>query len=298
MKIQLQAALLMLLAYFCHGQEMAIKKEYVDYLKNHVSWEVVDYEENIFRGWTMSEVKQLFGLKKEDLPKDLPQQEEVSASLPSEIIWKDVCDHGVKNQANCGSCWAFGAVGMLASRCCLHSEDEGWLSPQELVSCDKRSNGCNGGSPYYALLYMVQEGGLVHDECFPYKAEKVICTKKCVNEKEWASDHVCKCHGITECKNVPRMKACLTTGPITGGFAVCESFLSYKSGIYQCDCTEYLGLHAILIQGYSETPECHWIVRNSWGPNWGEHGYFKIACKTCQINGELGGSNVMCNKVT
>jgi C1A family cysteine protease len=277
---------------------MVTSKEYTEYLKAHVQWEVTDYEENIFKGWTVQEFQQILGLKPIDTPLDLPQQPDLP-NLPSKLLWADECDHGVKNQGNCGSCWAFGTVGMLASRCCLHNEDQGWLSPQELVSCDKKNNGCNGGSPYYALLYIIEEEGLVHDECFPYKANKVHCPKKCEDGKNWDDNHVCKCHGITECKNTLKMKGCLTTGPIAAGFGVCQSFLNYKSGIYTCDCqASYLGYHAILIQGYSDEPKCHWIVRNSWGENWGDHGYFKIECKTCGIDGELGGANMMCNKVT
>ena len=94
------------------------------------------------------------------------------------------------------------------------------------------------------------------------------------------------------------MKSCLQTGPISVGFGVCKSFIEYKSGVYECDCQgQYEGYHAVLLQGFSETPQCYWIVRNSWGTVWGEHGYFKIACTSCGIDGQLGGSNVMCDKV-
>jgi len=291
--------LLGLLVIACSCREMAVTKEYVAYLKATVSWEVEEYEDNIFRGWTMEEAKTLFGLKPLDQPSGLPQQPEPTVPLPSEFSWKaDACDHKPQNQANCGSCWAFAAVGMLSSRCCLHTEDKGWLSPQELVSCDRRDNGCNGGSPRYAAEYAIEMGGIVPDACFTYKAKAVPCPRTCEDKKNWENSHACRCHGITECKGVKSMKGCLQTGPISVGFGVCESFLNYKSGIYACDCQgQYKGYHAVLLQGYSDTPKCHWIIRNSWGETWGEKGYFKIECDSCGIDGRLSGANIMCNKV-
>ncbi len=277
--------------------EPIVTKEYTEYLKQAVSWEVVDYEDNIFRGWTTEEARTLLGLSLDSLPQDLPQHV-ASDNLPASLSWKSVCDHGPQNQANCGSCWAFGTVGMISSRCCLHSEDHGWLSPQELVSCDNLNYGCNGGSPHNALIYVVEAGGLVPESCFPYKAVKTHCPTACADGKDWEDSHQCSCHGITECKGVKNMRSCLQTGPITVGYGVCKSFFDYKSGIYACDCKgQYEGYHAVLLQGYADTPKCHWIVRNSWGPAWGDHGYFKIECTSCGIDGELSGANVMCNKV-
>lgn len=280
----------------CLCSELAVTKEYTEYLKKTASWEVMNYEENIFRGWTTDEVQGLLGLKPELMETNLPEHIP-TGPIPSSLNWKSTCDHGPQNQANCGSCWAFGTVGMLSSRCCLHTEDKGWLSPQELVSCDRRNNGCNGGSPHLALLYFMENKGAVPDPCFPYKAAKTPCPNKCVDGSPFKEQHVCECHGITECKTIMSMKSCLQTGPITVGFAVCQSFLTYKSGIYKCDCDKYLGYHAVLLMGYSDHPECHWIIRNSWGASWGEQGYFKMACNTCKVDGHLGGANVMCNKV-
>lgn len=281
----------------CTCRELIASKEYTEYLKKTVSWEVEEYENNIFRGWSVEEFRAFLGLKPATLETGLPVHVPAE-NLPSSVSWKATpCDHGPQNQGNCGSCWAFGSAGMLASRCCLHTEDNGWLSPQELVSCDRMNNGCNGGSPHTALTYIASVGGLVPESCFPYKANKVHCPPKCADGSSFEEAHVCQCHGITECKNVKSMKSCLQTGPIVVGFGVCKSFITYKSGIYKCDCEQYEGYHAVLLQGYADTPECHWVVRNSWGAAWGDGGYFQIACSTCGMDGALGGANVMCNKV-
>jgi len=279
---------------FCN--EMVVTKEYTDYLKRHVDWEVVDYEDNIFRGWTIDEVKAL-------LIQDLPQFDEslpsveADTALPSELVWGANCIHGVRNQGQCGSCWAFATTDMLADRCCLHSgKDHGFLAPQELVSCDTQNGGCKGGWPYKALQYVQKVGGLVHEACFPYQAKGVPCPNKCADGKDWKGSHVCKCHKISHCIGVEQMKSCLKSGPISVAFKVSRSFMAYKSGVYKCD-TSMVGLHAVVATGYGDKPECHWILRNSWGTSWGMSGYAHMACQTCGVHGEYKDGNVMCDKV-
>ncbi len=276
-------------AVFC--DELITTKEYVDYLKKTVSWEVQEYEDNIFRGWTVDEVKQMLGLNFHESDESFPEVEHVPT--PSNINWAGAdCDHGPKDQGHCGSCWAFAATGMLSTRCCLHSADKGWLSPQELVSCDRGDSGCNGGSLSAPINYFSSHGGLVPDACFPYKAQNLPCPSKCADGKDFKSAHVCKCANPMSCSGTNGIKACLKDGPVTIGFYVCQSFMNYKSGIYKCDCTSYLGGHAVLVMGHSDTPECHFHVRNSWGTAWGQAGYFDIACTTCRL---MGGS--VCGKV-
>ena len=275
---------------FC--SELLVTKEYVEQLKRTVSWEVEEYENNIFRDWTEDEVKSLLGLKSLETEESFPEVD-TSAPTPAQISWKNAnCDHGPKDQGHCGSCWAFAATGMLSDRCCLGGKDHGWLSPQELVSCDKGDSGCNGGYLDKPLNYISSVGGLVPDACFPYKAQNLPCPTKCADGKDWKSSHVCKCQGAQHCAGTAGIKSCLSGGPVTIGFMVCKSFMNYKSGIYKCDCTSFLGGHAVLVMGHSDSPECHFTVKNSWGTSWGNGGYFQIACTTCQLQ---GGS--VCSKV-
>ncbi len=267
------------------SEKMVVTKEYTDYLKKHVTWEVQEYEDNIFRGWTLDEAKNFLGLT--DMNVDMegaPQAEQVT--LPGAVNWAGAnCDHGVKNQGACGSCWAFAAAGMISDRCCIQSRDMGWLSPQELVSCDKRSYGCYGGSLTSPLTYMQQNGGLVPEACFPYNGQNSACPTKCASGAAWASSHVCKCNKVVNCYGTLGIKNCLMKGPVSVAFAVCQSFMSYKSGIYNCDCTSYIGGHATVAMGYSDTPSCNFYVKNSWGKYWGINGYFNMACGTCSLTG-------------
>ena len=278
--------------------ELLITKEYNEYLKSHVSWEVVDYEDSVFRGWTREEGLRLLGTVPLPTETSLPLFE-VTTPSPSALNWAGAdCIHAVRDQGGCGSCWAFGLAGMISDRCCLGGHDNGWLSPQELVSCDKGSYGCGGGWPYIALQYVVSAGGLVPDACFPYKAQNAPCPTKCVDGKDWQESHVCACKGPKKCLGVEVMKGCLKTGPIEVTFGVCSSFFQYKNGIYKCDCgTNYAGLHAVTAVGYDDKPECHWIVRNSWGTAWGDKGFFKMACESCGMNGAWDNGNISCDTV-
>jgi len=279
---------------FC--EEMAVTKEYTDYLKRHVDWQVVDYEENIFRGWTIDEIKRLLI---QEIPEydEPPPTIEADNALPSELVWGANCIRAVRDEGSCGSGWAVATADMLADRCCLDSgKDYGFLSVQELISCDHKSYGCQGGSPLWALEYIVRVGGLVPESCFPYKAQNLPCPNKCVNGTPLENARVCPCKGSKQCIGVENMKTCLKSGPITVGFYVPRSFLSYQSGIYKCDGSS-LGLHVAVAIGYSDDPECHWIMRNSWGTRWGMQGYVHMACQTCGSHGTYPNGNFMCEKV-
>lgn len=277
-----------------------MSREYTDYLKKHVSWEVVDYEDNIFRGWTVEEAKSLLIQDLPEYDESLPAFEGDGTPSPSTLIWSGSCIHEVRDQKSCGSCWAFATAGMLSDRCCIDSKkDHGWLSPQELVDCDtKKDQGCGGGWPEWALEYVVEVKGLVHEGCFPYVARRVGCKKTCADGKDWVTSHVCNCHGPKQCTGVENMKKCLDHGPMSVAFEVPNSFFSYKDGIYKCN-GRAVGLHAVVAEGYgtSDKGECFWIVRNSWGTGWGMKGRFHIACTTCGIHGTYARGNVVCEKV-
>jgi len=277
--------------------EMLVTKEYTDYLKKHVSWKVQEYEDNVFRGWTVEEASMFLGATLPDTVEYIPALE-AKENLPSAVNWAGAnCDHGVRNQGQCGSCWAFATTGMLSDRCCLQGHDHGWLAPQDLVSCDKKSHGCNGGWCTWALDYVMSVKGMVLEACYPYKAQTLSCPSKCADGS--AQVRYCNCvGGYKIVASVAAIKTGLATGPVTLAFEVCRSFMSYSSGIYKCDCgSSILGLHAVLGVGYSDSPAAHYHVRNSWGTSWGLAGYFDIDPSSCGISGKYPNGNVLCEKV-
>lgn len=127
---------------FCLEPEYIVTKAYTDYLKKHVSWEVVSYEDNIFRGFTLEEAQMFLGNKPPVDSEPLPQQEPLP-NLPESLDWRDInaaCIHEVRNQGNCGSCWSFATSGMLADRCCLMSSDHGLLAYPSGLRCVARKS--------------------------------------------------------------------------------------------------------------------------------------------------------------
>lgn len=280
------------LVAFAIGEELLVTQAYTDYLKNHVTWEVVDYEDNIFRGWTIEEFQEL--LIPLDMEEDVPSLPElVSDDLAlGDIDWIKMggeCVHDVGDQGRCGSCWAFAVASMAADRCCLQTKkNHGWLSPQELVSCDRHSDGCNGGIRDYAIDYVVSNG-LVPETCYRYLAKNTNCPSRCDDGSDWKGAHVCKCKKRVNCVGVNAMYECLKSGPISTGFIVYQDFQSYKSGVYHWDKRSgALGGHAVRCYGYSEQAnnknDPHWKCFNSWGKAWGTRGLFDIGVNECGIS--------------
>ena len=267
--------LIALLAVAITASEVLITPQYLNYLRSVVDWEVVEYEESIFKGWTLDEIKQLLG--DEGYPEyDNLIEAEVTNDIPSSINWAGAnCIHDIHNQGSCGSCWAFAASSVLSDKCCLGSKDYGWLSPQELVNCDKSNSGCNGGLAGTAFQY-TKKNGLVDDKCLSYKAKNGACPSKCEDGRDWKAAHVCKHKEIIDCSGLEKVKSCIKDGPIAVRLIVHSDFMSYKSGIYCYKAGGILGGHAVRCTGYSTDPKEHLICANSWGTNWGEKGYFKI----------------------
>lgn len=281
------------------ASEMLVTKEYVEYLKKHVTWEVAEYESNIFKGWTMDEAKAFLSHPDTEEIAGIPLAE-IKPNLPSTLSWANsACDHGVRNQGGCGAAWAFTIAGMLSDRCCIQGNDHGWLSAQELVSCAAQNRGCSGGYANWALDYVISAAGLVHDGCFQYKARDYPCQRSCEDGRDWQASHVCTCvGGYKFCRTVDGIKSCLYNGPVAVAFGVCRSFYNYRSGIYQCDCGgAWIGYQNALIMGYSMTPSPFFYVRNSWGSQWGNNGYFSIGLEECQIADNVVNGNLSCDRL-
>lgn len=279
----------------------------------------------IFDHATLADAKVLMGtLQNTDTSTFLPYKaQEKIVELPSDFDWRTdpraaSCPSlkEIRDQANCGSCWAFGSVEAMTDRLCIASNgtDKTHLSAQDVASCDHLGDmGCNGGVPstvysYYKLNGIV-DGGNYGDKsgCYSYQLAPCAhhstdpkykpcpdevptpaCARKCVDDgKTWAgSKHrgaggysVCQAGGNTSCPDA-MMQEIYQKGPITGMFFVHKSFLAYKSGVYKAGnfiTDPMLGGHAIKVMGWgTENGAPYWLVANSWNEDWGDHGYFKI----------------------
>ncbi|PIU20729.1 MAG: hypothetical protein COT18_00705 [Elusimicrobia bacterium CG08_land_8_20_14_0_20_59_10] len=179
-----------------------------------------------------------------------------------------------RSQGGCGSCWAFAMTGALESYMLRTRNTPGVdldLSEQVFVSCSKAGS-CKGGALYPAFL---SDKGLPAEAAYPYAAVNGSCSAAAAG---WQKDaNKIAGWGIVAGGSSSRLKASLVKyGPLPTSMLVYEDFRHYKSGIYSRVSGKYLGGHAVLLVGYNDDEE-YFMVKNSWGPDWGEDGYFRIA---------------------
>lgn len=196
-------------------------------------------------------------------------------NLPDSVDWRDKgVVTPVKNQGKCGSCWTFSATGAMEGAWALKSGSLISLSEQQLIDCVTQDQGCNGGQMNDAFEYAIQYP-ICSDKQDPYEAKDDIC-KTCNSNIQF-----------TSCKNIPPnnqlalKEAVALHGPVSVSIQADKSYFQlYTDGIITDSlCGTNLD-HGVLIVGYGEDPKTYqkyWLVKNSWGQDWGENGYVRIA---------------------
>jgi predicted secreted protein len=201
------------------------------------------------------------------------------SDLPDEFNWCD--DDGctqIKNQGQCGSCWAFATIGPLEQLINIKDAVEEDLSEQYLVSCDNDAWGCNGGD--VAFDYLIDktddggDAGVPLEEVFPYEAANVACAgpyEKAYRGNAW---------GYVGSTVEEIKRAIYDHGPLYTGVCANDAMSYYTEGIFEEGCTQ--SNHGVVLVGWNET-EGYWHMRNSWGPYWGENGYMRIGYGVSRI---------------
>lgn len=202
-------------------------------------------------------------------------------SLPYEVDWrkKNVLSK-VKNQGKCGSCWTFSTTGAIEAHLAIYRKQRLLLSEQQLVDCagDFDTHGCQGGLPSHAFEYIKYNGGIETETEYPYKAKNMKCKfDKNVETLGLVKDSL----NITSGDEESLAAALAHKGPVSIAFHVASDFRLYHKGVYtnsNCPDTAKDVNHAVLAVGYGtdENEIPYFIVKNSWGPQWGINGYFKI----------------------
>ncbi|XP_059633792.1 cysteine proteinase mucunain-like [Cornus florida] len=212
----------------------------------------------------------------------------VGESLPDSVDWREKgAVVGVKDQGQCGSCWAFSTIAAVEGINKIVTGDLMSLSEQELVDCDTSYNeGCNGGLMDYAFEFIINNGGIDTEDDYPYKARDSICDQYRKNAKVVTIDGY---------EDVPpndekALQKAVASQPVSvaiegGG----REFQLYISGVFTGKCGTQLD-HGVAAVGYgTENGVDYWIVRNSWGASWGENGYIRMERNTATaLTGKCG----------
>ncbi|KAL3730793.1 hypothetical protein ACJRO7_027773 [Eucalyptus globulus] len=236
--------------------------------------------------------------RKVKLPKDaneapiLPTQD-----LPKDFDWRD---HGavtaVKNQGSCGSCWGFSTTGALEGANYLATGKLVSLSEQQLVDCDHEcdpeepgscDSGCNGGLMNSAFEYTLKAGGLMREEDYPYTGTD---RGSCKFDKSKIAASVAN-FSVVSLDEDQIAANLVKNGPLA--IAINAVFMQTYVGGVSCPyiCSKRLD-HGVLLVGYGSAAYApirmkekpYWIIKNSWGENWGENGFYKI-CRGRNICG-------------
>lgn len=178
----------------------------------------------------------------------------------------------VQDQGQCGSDWAFSAVGNIEGVNFVQNNVLTPLSVEELLDCDTNDNGCNGGFMTSAFEWLLQKqgGNIMTDSSWPYMNGASNCT------------YVGKTVGatLTSYQSLAQSEATLTTFTATyGPIAVAvdaTSWQLYESGVLT-DCTYQSLDHGVLVVGYNnDANPPYWILKNTWGTEWGMNGYIYV----------------------
>ncbi|XP_058787427.1 vignain-like [Vicia villosa] len=207
---------------------------------------------------------------------------------PTSVDWRKkgaVTD--VKDQGQCGSCWAFSTVVAVEGINQIRTNKLVPLSEQELIDCDTEQNqGCNGGLMEYAFEYIKQKGGLTTESYYPYTANDGSCDASKANVPAVSIDG----HETVPKNDEDALLKAVANQPVSVAIdAGGSDFQFYSEGVFTGDCGKELD-HGVAIVGYGVTVDGtnYWIVRNSWGPEWGEQGYIRMERNVSDKEGLCG----------
>mmetsp|Transcript_141537 Transcript_141537/g.439997 ORF Transcript_141537/g.439997 Transcript_141537/m.439997 type:complete len:363 (-) Transcript_141537:40-1128(-) len=195
----------------------------------------------------------------------------------------------VKDQGDCGSCWAFSATEEIESALFMSTGNLKQLSTQQIISCDKQDDGCDGGDTVTAYRYVQKAGGLDLAGDYPDKSHSTGKTGKCSWDGKEAA-HVAGFSYATKpcnsgsCKHQNERALAAATAQ-HGPMSVCvnaggSGWQLYKQGVYSRKCSAASSDldHCVQLVGYDATASPpYWILRNSWNTDWGEAGFMRLA---------------------
>ncbi|KAI9998746.1 hypothetical protein PInf_003336 [Phytophthora infestans] len=196
----------------------------------------------------------------------------VTKASSDSVDWStSKCMAPIQSQGSCGSCWAFATVSAVESAQCIASGKELFVkySEQQLVSCNTKNWGCYGGSPFFAFDY-VQQNGLCSEESYPYTfggGYTRSCSRSCAAQDTGLT-------GYAKVSGEDDLLRALDEHPVIVAVASANSVWKQYTGGVVSSCDSWQPDHAVVAVGYDSSSI---KIRNSWGPEWGEGGYIRLA---------------------
>ncbi|KAG5683610.1 hypothetical protein PVAND_012883 [Polypedilum vanderplanki] len=200
--------------------------------------------------------------------------------VPDSVDWSPWCSP-IKDQSDCGSCWAFASVAVLEYLMNVIRGEIITLSEQSLVDCDNSSSACGGGWPTYAFDHIISKG-IVSNKDYQYLAFQSECIEHYFDPVLYIDDtYELEVKGDEE-----YLKYLVATyGPIVVVIYATDGLVQYQNGVYyETSCPNDMNSynHAIVVVGYGTDnttipPMDYWLIRNSWSTSWGLNGYGKFA---------------------
>lgn len=230
---------------------------------------------------------------------DDPSPPSRAVSIPASKDWRQTnCVYPVRSQGDCGACYAIASTTVLESMRCINGQTNApVLSPQQVVDCATsrrgyQNFGCDGGWPTRALQYLKDEGKVDREACYPFMRHQTTC-KETIENKQGCSvsssptDTRMNFKVLTNEDDVLYHVA--KTGPVATVIKATDKFMYYGAGVFDdpsCSKMRSDVDHAVVIVGYgSEHGKDYWLIKNSWGTDWGINGYakFKRGTNACSI---------------
>jgi cathepsin L len=182
----------------------------------------------------------------------------------------------VKNQGQCGSCWSFSTTGALEGMFKLSGNSLTSFSEQNLVSCDNSDQACNGGWMDNAFQYVQKNGGICTEQDYPYVSGNgrvpscdSSCTKVAGSAPTGFKD--------VQTNSVDSLTSAVQGRPVSIAVDADSQWQLYTGGVISSGCGQQLD-HGVLLVGYEQNDsDNYWLIKNSWGPSWGESGYIRVA---------------------
>jgi len=250
--------------------------------QQHAAWQA---KESWVSRLSKEELTRMLGVKNRKPGRLDFESRGMKATATSGVDWRN--NNGINwlgpvmNQGNCGSCVAFANVATLEAQTSITSGMP-WLhpsfSPQNLFACG--GGGCDSGWMNDSAASFLQQSGVTDEACAPYTSGStgvdVDCSVKCSDADARTTRIVNSTTPSSGGGSVDAVKAALKKGPLVTDFDVYADFITYSGGIYKHVTGDNVGGHAVSIVGYDDTKRA-WLIRNSWGQEWGDNGFAWIS---------------------